>query len=141
MKIAVEAGQICLFDLPINIEPEEDPEITNEDIQRVLMFEYGLGCIEDRIKIYKNFISNNNHCSEEFLKEVFGTSGIINGKDSKGNMYSDRYGEYGISIYKGERKLFMPWAYVNTEISLLIRDNIYLSDEEKEKYGLIKRTI
>ena len=108
MKIAVEEGQISLFDLPMETTPKEVFKITEEDRQRVIMFNYGLGYVEAKIRVYKSFISNNNSCSDRFLKEAYGTCGKINGKDSKGIGYSDTYMENGIEIAKGEIKTFMP---------------------------------
>lgn len=132
-------GQISLFDLPMEVKPKEVEvfKINDEDIQRVLMFKHGLGYIEARIKVYKNFISNGCRCSEKFLKEAYGTSGRINGKDSKGIGYSDIFMENGIEIEKGEIKTFMPWNYISSKIFQLIRNNIFLTYEEKKKYGLL----
>lgn len=121
-----------------SIESTEEVEITDEDEQRVLMFKHGIGDMKSRIKVYNHFVSNDNSCSNEFLKEVFGTSGSIRGKDSKGIGYSDNYMENGIEIEKSGIKRFMPWEYIETELSLLIRDNIYINDEEKLKYGINK---
>ena len=113
-------------------------EINDEDEQRVLMFKHGLGDSEARKRVYKNFISNNN-CSEEFLKEAYGTSGKINGKDSKGIGYSDTYMKNGIEIAKGEIKTFMPWNYINHKLyELIIKKDIFLTDDEKKKYGLVE---
>lgn len=138
MKNLVEDGQISLFDMIKPLEPEKELKVTSEDIERVLLFKHGLGYIEARIKVYNHFISNNNNCSDRFLKEVYGTCGKINGKDSKGIGYSDTYMETGIEISKGKIALFMPWNYIALKISLLIRDNKFLTNEEKVKYGLIK---
>ncbi len=114
-------------------------EINDEDIQRVLMFKHGLGSIEKRIKVYKNFLSNGYKCicSKEFLKDAYGTSGSIRGKTSKGIRYSDNYKENGIEIEKGKVKMFMPWISINVELYKLIRNNIFLTYEEKKKYGLL----
>lgn len=114
-------------------------EINDEDIQRVLMFKNELGSIEKRIKVYKNFISNGYKCicSKEFLKEAYGTSGSIRGKTSKGIRYSDNYKENGIEIEKGKVKMFMPWISINVKLYKLIRNNIFLTYEEKKKYGLL----
>lgn len=120
----------------------ENFKIDSEDIERVLMFKHGIGSVEKRIKVYKNFISNGCKaiCSKEFLKETYGTSGSIRGKTSKGIRYSDNYKENGIEIEKGEIKLFMPWLSINIELHKLIKNNIFLTDEEKVKYGLVKET-
>ena len=119
----------------------EEFKITDEDEQRVLMFNYGLGYVEAKIRVYKNFISNNNSCSKEFLKQAYGTCGKINGKDSKGIGYSDTYMENGIEIAKGEIKTFMPWNYINHKLyELIIKKDIFLTYEEKKKYGLVKET-
>lgn len=114
-------------------------KIDDEDIQRVLMFKHGLGSIEKRIKVYKNFLSNGYKCicSKEFLKDAYGTSGSIRGKTSKGIRYSDNYKENGIEIEKGQAKMFMPWISINVELYKLIRNNIFLTYEEKKKYGLL----
>ena len=114
-------------------------EINDEDIQRVLMFKNELGSIEKRIKVYKNFISNGYKCicSKEFLKEAYGTSGSIRGKNSKGIRYSYNYKENGIEIEKGKVKMFMPWISINVKLYKLIRNNIFLTYEEKKKYGLL----
>lgn len=125
----------------IKYELNEVFKITEEDRQRVLMFNYGLGYVEAKIRVYKNFISNNNSCSDRFLKEAYGTCGKINGKDSKGIGYSDTYMENGIEIAKGEIKTFMPWNYINHKLyELIIKKDIFLTDEEKVKYGLVKET-
>lgn len=135
-----EEVDILIKGIEQHIDPTEstEGEITDEDVQRVLMFNYGLGDMKARIKVYNHFVSNDNSCSNEFLKEVFGTSGSIRGKDSKGIGYSDNYMENGIEIEKSGMKRFMPWEYIETELSLLIRDNIYINDEEKLKYGINK---
>ena len=114
-------------------------EIADEDIQRVLMFKHGIGSIKKRIKVYKNFISNGYKCicSKEFLKEAYGTSGSIIGKDSNGIIYFDNYMENGIEIKKGQIARFMPWNWISVEIYKLIRNNVFLTYEEKKKYGLL----
>lgn len=126
----------------IKYELYENFKIDSEDIERVLMFKHGIGSVKKRIKVYKNFISNGYKaiCSEEFLKETYGTSGSIRGKTSKGIRYSDNYKENGIEIEKGEIKLFMPWLSINIELHKLIKNNIFLTDEEKKKYGLVKES-
>ena len=40
MKIAVEEGQISLFDLPMEIKPKEVFKITDEEITEVLLNRY-----------------------------------------------------------------------------------------------------
>ena len=141
IKKLIKENRYLTNEEKIKYELNEVFKITEEDRQRVLMFNYGLGYVEAKIRVYKNFISNNNSCSDRFLKEAYGTCGKINGKDSKGIGYSDTYMENGIEIAKGEIKTFMPWNYINQMLyELIIKKNIFLTDEEKVKYGLVKET-
>lgn len=69
MKIAVEEGQISLFDLPMETTPKEVFKITEEEITEVLLNRY-------KKDIYIHFIKDPYN-DESFIKDGYVTKMVV----------------------------------------------------------------
>ena len=134
MKNIVVEGQISLFDLPIIDTKVEEFKITDEEITEVLLNHY-------KKHIYLHFI-NEPYNNALFLKDAYGIGGE-HGHVLKNFKWSDvDTDSNGLRITKEEgnkkAEITLNWSQVSKRIEKLIKDDKYLTKEEKVKYGLIK---
>ncbi len=138
MKNIVVEGQISLFDLPIIDTKVEEFKITDEEIEAFLL--KGSGFSEGKKRIYEHFIKQPYN-NAFFLKEEYGIGGGNCAISSSG--YTPyKYDSKGIKIEKRDEskraEITLNWNQVATRIEKLIKENRYLTKEEKIKYELVR---
>lgn len=123
----------------IDVSSEIDTDISDEEIDKILIT--GTGFVNGKYHVYKFFTENvsfSNTEAAEFLKKEYGIGGRTYGfsEDILGDV---NYDAKGLKITKNnyklnEKSLLLKWSQVADKVFSLIREDKYLSKEEKEEY-------
>jgi len=125
------------YPLQGNVNIRHEDFITQDEID--MQLSSGSGFSQGKYRIYGYFIEN--HSTEEnigFLKNEYGTGGRIPALPGSDNS-SQMHGFKGIRFEKGNisdpyTKILLGWNVVEKRIRQLIKEDRYLTPEEKEAY-------
>lgn len=107
-------------------------KITEQDIERALLI--GSGYIKGKQRIYE-FFKKNPINAQKFLKKEYGIGGRTGIVQGSGFSHMD-YDSSGLRIKTDDDTVELSWDKVAKKISLLIKQDKYLSQEEKKEYNI-----